>query len=95
MYRKTLTVSIILLILFSAGCVSTEEKYVSENPSTDYILLRGDGTYLCYQKNAPCFEGNYERTNGEVLLFVPLGSFRFKDEGSRLIDDEGDAWVKR
>ena len=95
MHRRALTAIFILIIVFSAGCISGEEKYVSENPTTDYILLRDDGTYFCYQKNAECFEGNYERTDGELLLFVPLGSLRFKDEGNRIIDNGGDAWVKQ
>ena len=94
MYRRALTAIFILIIVFSGGCISGEEKYVLEDTS-NYILLKEDGTYFCYQKNAPCFEGKYERTEGEVFLFVPLGSFRLQDEGSRLIDHEGDSWIKQ
>ena len=94
MYRRALTAIFILIIVFSGGCISGEEKYVLEDTS-NYILLKEDGTYICYQETSSCFEGKYERIEGEVLLFFPLGSFRLRDEGNRLIDHEGDAWIKQ
>lgn len=94
--------TLLLVTLCTSGCTTGNPshvgkdyigRYTKEGHATDYTELRSDGTFLFLDKGwSAC--GTYTVRQKEITLSLPLGTSVEKLEPRRLIDDEGQMWVK-
>ena len=67
--------------------------YTKEGHATDYVEIRSDGTFVVFEKGRKACGPHTVRHN-KINLSLPMGTSVATLEPGRLIDDEGQVWVK-
>lgn len=68
-------------------------RYTKEGHATDYVEIRSDGTFVVLEKGRKAC-GPHTIRHNKITLSLPMGTSVATLEPGRLIDDEGQVWVK-
>ena len=92
--------AVALVVLLMLGCVTTPSgegyvgRYMKEGNPSDYTELRADGTFVIEERGAK-LAGDYEVDGETLTIFVGSASATGTIKGNKIIDDEGQAWIKQ
>ena len=79
---RKLIIILVLIVIFSSGCASTENKYVRSGEDQEYVTLSSEGTAFYHTGGVENYKGTWkevEGQNGENEITV------FFDDGSSLV----------
>ena len=95
--------AVALAALLMMGCITTDQassgeeyvgRYVKEGNPSDYTELRADDTFVIKERGAT-LAGDYE-VHGETLsIFLGSASATGTIKDNKIVDDEGQAWIKQ
>ncbi len=92
--------AVALVVVLFLGCVTTPSgegyvgRYIKEGNPSEYTELRADGTVVIEERGAT-LAGDYE-VNGETLtIFLGSASATGTIKDNKIVDDEGQAWIKQ
>ena len=69
--------------------------YVNDVSAVEYIDLGYDGSFTLKAETSGIVLGSYEISGDTVTVRRGAGTYRFKVDGERLIDDSGNKWTRQ
>jgi len=96
MRHRIFTLAMVLLLIAFAACSrSISGKYVSERGGNRYREFKSDGTVFS-QEGAQAGYFTYEIDGDELTVKSPSGrAVKCKIQDNKIIDPDGETWVKQ
>jgi len=69
--------------------------YVNNVSAVEYLDLGFDGKFSLKAERTGILAGSYEVSGDALTLRRRAGTFRFRVDGERLLDDYGNSWIRR